>query len=166
MLPFKYRHNKIDQVSFRNISTRNQIYYLNVHVHANGDKITSPSLTQATLVRQLYRYANYFVIQNPIFEAAEHKFSNFLDNFYEIQHFKVTLDLKARDDEDFSRQFTVHFDRLRLIASDLAEIQPFDFEFFSFRIGSNFYTSHYLYEKMQQQKLLVDSLKSAKKWFL
>jgi len=54
MLPFKYRHNKIDQVSFRNISTRNQIYYLNVHVHANGDKITSPSLTQATLVRQLY----------------------------------------------------------------------------------------------------------------
>jgi hypothetical protein len=60
-----------------------------------------------------------------------------MEKFYSIDAFKITLNLKARDDPDFSKQFSIYFDRLKLIANDIAEIQPFDFEFVAFRFSDN-----------------------------
>ena len=58
MLPYKYRTRKVDEICFRNVSTKNQIYYLEMFKHDPVNpgevvyRLESPPLDNTCLVRE------------------------------------------------------------------------------------------------------------------
>ena len=110
MLPYKYRHNKISAILFRNVSTSNKKFYFEVVDESNQIEVFRSTETELCLVSAFIQLSRILTLKYKRKAKTSSKSSNpCIIVWLVLLKFKVDINFKLRseDNPDFKFDFEV-----------------------------------------------------------